>query len=81
MKTDKMQKVYKAIEAALELPNDAITAESNTENTSGWDSIGHLSILAALDELFDGKIADIQEFGLASSVKEIAKILEDNSLI
>jgi len=76
-----VEKIYRAIENALELPENSVTNESSSLNTEGWDSIGHISILVALDELFDGKAADIQELGSASSVKSICQILEKTSLI
>ena len=76
-----VEKVYRTIEKALELSENSISDESSSLNTEEWDSISHLSILVALNNLFDGKIADIQEIGVASSVKSICQILEKNSLI
>ncbi len=58
-----------------------ININSSVENTEEWDSLGHLSILVALDKRFDGNLASIKEMAAASSVKSIFKILEDNSLI
>ena len=76
-----LEKIYNTIETALELQHGQITAESSTKNTPGWDSIGHISILVALDKLFDGKAAAVQELGTASSVNSICEILKNNSII
>ena len=74
-------KVTSTIEKALELSTGTITINSSIENTEKWDSLGQLSILSALDELFNGKIADIPEIASTSSVKSLIDILKANNLI
>ena len=46
-----------------------------------WDSLGHLSILTALDDATGGKASSISDLGDASSVSEIISILDGESLI
>ena len=75
------EKLFKAIQLALDLPDGSITLESSTENTEDWDSLGQLSIMQQLDELFEGKVTEIEEFSSADSVVEIMSILQKNSLI
>jgi len=57
-----------------------ITIDSEVGD-DGWDSLGQLSVLAALDEAFDGKVAAINEIGDADSVKSIIQILQNNDLM
>ena len=45
-----------------------------------WDSLGHLSILVALDKKLGGKCKDIRELGTAVSIDKIFNILIDNQL-
>lgn len=59
---------------------EEVNIDSNTDNLPGWDSLGHLSILSALDEAVGGKISDISEFNDVKSVIEIVKLCEENDL-
>jgi len=69
------------IENALELDGNCLTIDSTSDDWEEWDSLGHLSVLVALDEFFHGKIADIEEMSTANSVKKILQILDDHSLV
>ena len=73
--------IMEMIKDVLELNNKSVTLNSSMENVAEWDSVGHLGILAELDSVFEGKVAEIQEFANVSSVKEILQILKDNALI
>ena len=61
------------LNSAMEI--DTLTFESSMDDIEEWDSLGHLSILAALDSRLDGKIADISALAEASSVVSIFEIL------
>ena len=58
-----------------------ITFDSSVKNVEEWDSLGHLSILVALDKRFGGKVANIREMSSADSVNKIIQLLKDNSLV
>ncbi len=58
------------------LMGENVTAESTIDNLAGWDSLGHLSILSALDDASGGKISNISEFNNVKSVKEIVNLCE-----
>jgi len=51
-----------------------ITATTAREEIPGWDSLGTLSLIAALDERFDIQLSEDEIEGLAS-VEDIFKIL------
>ena len=75
------QDILKIIQNALELEEGALSLESSMENLDVWDSMGHLGILAQLDQAFDGKVADIQELAAADSAEKIIQILKDHDLV
>ena len=79
-KTDE-ENIFALISKALIIENNLISVNSSSDNVEGWDSLGHLSILEALDEHFDGKVANINELASAKSVKDILFILKKNSLL
>ena len=69
------------------LIKDALDAEgeidtnSSADNIPEWDSLGHLSVLTALDDATDGKAASISDLADATSVIAIVEILEVNGLL
>ncbi len=75
------KEVLGSIQEALNIEGKKIILDSSVEDVPEWDSLGHLSVLTALDKLFEGKIAGIKELASADSVKKIIQILHSNSLI
>lgn len=73
--------VIASVEKALELPPGTLGETARAEEVRGWDSLGQLSVLAALDQLFDGKIADIHEMAEADSIEKILVILRKHALL
>jgi len=73
--------IIKIIARALNTSEDLVTMGSSTDNIENWDSLGHLSILVALDKAFNGELANIAEMATADSVSKIVKILEEHSLV
>ena len=69
------------------LIKDALDAEgevdmdSSADSIPEWDSLGHLSVLTALDNATDGKAASISDLADATSVTAIVEILEVNGLL
>lgn len=75
-----MSLISKIIEyVALALEED-VTVNTNTENCIGWDSLGHLSILSALDQATNGEINKIRDFNNVSSVKELIELFEKHKI-
>jgi len=73
--------VMVVIEKALEMKSGLLTESTRAEEVNNWDSLGQLSILAALDKLFDGKIANITDMAEADSMPKILNILRQHSLL
>jgi acyl carrier protein len=66
---------------ALKLKEKRLTVNSTMQDIEEWDSLGHLSILVALDKFFNGKISGIKELASADSIRKILQILKENSLM
>lgn len=74
-------KIIEVVESALALGKGTIDINSSSDNIEKWDSLGQLSILSTMDELFNGKIADIPDIASANSVKLIVSLLKENNLL
>ena len=73
--------VLEIVRKALNPKKQKVTFDSSSDNVDEWDSLGHLSILVALDKVFDKKVGQINEMASANSVKKILQLLKDNSLL
>ena len=62
------------------LDDKTIHIDSTNETVVGWDSLGHLSILSALDKATDGKVSEIRDFNEVSNVSQIVKLFEKHNL-
>ncbi len=63
------------------LEKEDVTMESSIHNTDEWDSLSQLSILTDLDNVFEGKVSEIDGIADAESISEIFDLLKNNSLI
>jgi len=66
------EELCKIVASALNVETATISIETSSEDCLEWDSLGHMSILSALDEKFVGITLECPELGGATSVKEIA---------
>jgi acyl carrier protein len=73
--------VIASIEKSLELSPGTISANTRAEDIATWDSLGHLSVLVGLDELYGGRIASITAMAEADSVPRIFEILRQHALL
>ncbi len=69
------------IEEALKIKPGSLQENTRAEEIDNWDSLGQLSILVALDRLFDGKIVSIADMAEADSIPKIFDILKQHSLL
>jgi acyl carrier protein len=61
--------------------DDNIDINSSSDNVPEWDSLGHLSILTALDDATNGKASSLSDLSEATSVIKIVDILKSNEII
>jgi hypothetical protein len=81
MSTILQSDVITVIENALEIKSGLLGPNTQAEEIASWDSLGQLSILVALDKLFEGKIASITDMAEADSMPKILSILKQHSLL
>ena len=60
--------------------DDEIDMNSSSDNIPEWDSLGHLSVLTALDDATGGKASSLSDLSEATSVIKIVNILESNEI-
>ena len=74
------EEILETVKKALEL--DRIPSmEDSVDSLEEWDSLGHLSMLVALDKKLNGKAAKLQELGSCQSITQLISILKKNKLI
>lgn len=73
--------IISSISKILKINKKKINVNSGSDNIESWDSLAQLSILSELDKKSKGKVFKIQEISIATSVKEIIKILKKNKLL
>lgn len=61
--------------------DDNIDINSSSDNVPEWDSLGHLSVLTALDDATNGKASSLSDLSEATSVIKIVDILKSNEII
>ena len=60
---------------ALEITPEKITNETQSSDIEEWDSLGHISILVALDEVVPGVLESVPELASATSISELRRLL------
>lgn len=76
-----LNRLYEIIEESITIDKVDINEKTSTENTEGWDSLGHITLLSALDEETEGKSADIPDLAQVSTVGDLIKCLQKNNLL
>lgn len=65
---------------SLSVPRENININTNSQNLEEWDSLGHLTILTAIDKATDGKASEIETLASSTSLSEILEILKKNNI-
>ena len=73
------EEVCRIIAAALEVKH--VTPEDSMDTVEGWDSLGTLNVLMALENRYGPKVATISDLAQVSSVKEILGLLRREAII
>jgi acyl carrier protein len=64
-------RVERLVAEVFNLPLEAITLQSSPETIEGWDSMGQLNLIIALE----------QEFGVQFSVEDVEKMVHVQGII
>ena len=76
----KKEELIKIIKKSL-MFKGKVDEKSSQKNLEQWDSLGHLSIITALDKATKGKTSKIKALADADSVKKIIDILAKNKIL
>ncbi len=70
-----MEKYIAAFKEALEIDDAAITDDLAFDSIPEWDSVGHMRLMASIEDAFDimFETEDIMDFGTFGKGKEILK--------
>jgi len=66
------------IAATLGVNETAITLDSSSENTEGWDSLAHMSLVFAIEDHFSIQISD-DDLPHSMSVLQLLRIVQESS--
>jgi len=50
--SDPTEQICRLIEATFQLPEGSVGPEDRQSDTMGWDSVGHLNLMLALEQRF-----------------------------
>lgn len=73
------EEVCRIISEALEVKR--VTPEDSMDTVEGWDSLGTLNVLMALEKRYGPKVASISDLAQVRSVKEILELLRREAII
>ena len=71
----------KLIAKALEVDEASVTPTLELGQIPEWDSLGHLTILTALDDAIDGRLDAIPNFSKNKSVDSMLSVLRHHRII
>ena len=69
-----LTKVQEAFKASFDVDPQSVTMATKADDVSGWDSVGHLSLAANLEEVF-GISLDVDDLMEMESVEAIVRIV------
>lgn len=69
-----LTKVREAFKASFDIDPQSVTMETTADDVPGWDSVGHLSLGANLEETF-GISLDVDDLMEMESVRKIVAII------
>lgn len=73
-------KLIEIISNALNVKKNKVTMKLKKESIEEWDSLGHLSILSAIDKTTKGKASKINNLSNFKTVKELYDKLKKGKL-
>jgi acyl carrier protein len=74
MITELLAQVRPMAADVLQVPADLITAQSSPDNTENWDSVHHLDLVLALEQVFSVQF-EPEEIDQMRSIGKIVEVL------
>jgi len=69
-----LTKVREVFKASFDIDPQSVTMETTADDVPGWDSVGHLSLGANLEEVFEISL-DVDDLMEMESVRKIVLII------
>jgi acyl carrier protein len=69
-----LNKVREAFKATFDVDPQSVSIDSTADDVPGWDSVGHLSLGANLEEIF-GINLDVDDLMEMESVRKIVNVI------
>ena len=67
--------LFKIVEEATGADAGSVTLDTTSADIEGWDSLGHLTIISAINEHLGDDVEEDPRLASADSVKELVDIL------
>ena len=74
------QKLFELISNSLKISEDEISFDSKINHIEEWDSLGHITIMFAIDKATKGKASKIVKLNDSNGIEAIYKLLKKNNL-
>lgn len=74
--SDILERVKSSVAGTFNVPLDSITPATSSKNLKAWDSMGHLTLILALEQEFEVYFATEEIEGMAE-VADIVSVLEN----
>lgn len=69
-----LAKVREAFKVTFDIDPQLVSMETTADDVPGWDSVGHLSLGASLEEVF-GISLDVDDLMEMESVRQIVEVI------
>jgi len=69
-----LDKVREAFKATFDVDPQSVSVDTTADDVSGWDSVGHLSLGASLEETF-GITLDVDDLMEMENVRQIVSVI------
>lgn len=73
-------KLLKLISKSLKISTSNISIKSKINEIEEWDSLGHVTVMFAIDKETKGKASKISALNNSKSIKDIYSLLKKNNL-
>lgn len=73
------EQLQEAIAQTLNVSSETVTKTSTHEDVAGWDSVGHVNVMMALEQTFDVQL-EVEDFPMLDSVPGILAYLKQHGI-
>jgi acyl carrier protein len=68
------EKIYGIVATIIGVPRDSVTEDSSPDSLRGWDSLRHMKLILAVEEMFDVQLTD-EEIVSITDVRSIVALV------